>query len=279
MAENRRVVFLNQVLDALKQRLPDASDADLLKAATRQMELDEASRAASAERRVSKAQQRAVEAKEVRKLDLEEQAVRDAKAKAERAENPQGLIEQVIGAKGSPRRDTLRSVGIPAAVGGAVQLVNTLADTLGKSADTVDAPPPATAPSGKAPLTPSTGQVSDFINSIQNFNAKLRGQALRRRIMLDFEGADRLEAQQIDPAKALQDYREGARTDFGFGTKRKIEEKTAEYEAEQKLERIKQETERVKQEAENQRKVLDLAGQVIQSTEGSMNIDLLPSRR
>ena len=97
--------------------------------------------------------------------------------------------------------------------------------------------------------------------------------------MLDFEGADRLEAQQIDPAKALQDYREGARTDFGFGTKRKIEEKTAEYEAEQKLERIKQETERVKQEAENQRKVLDLAGQVIQSTEGSMNIDLLPSRR
>ena len=272
MPENRRVVFLNQVLDALKQRLPDASDADLLKAATRQVELEEAGKAASAERRVSKAQQQAVEAKEVRKLELEEQAAADARAKAERAENPQGLVEQVIGAKGSPRRETLRSVGIPAAVGGAVQLVNTIADTLGRSADTVDAPPPATAPSGKAPLTPSAGQVSDFLNSIQNFNSKLRGQALRLRLRFDFEGADRLEAQQIDPAEALQDYREGSRTDFGFGTARKMEERQQELEAEQNLERIKQ-------EAENQRKVLDLAGQVIQSTEGSMNIDLLPSRR
>lgn len=279
MPENRRVVFLNQVLDALKQRLPDASDADLLKAATRQVELEEASKAASAERRVSRAQQQATEAKEVRKLELEEQAVADAKAKAQRAENPQGLVEQIIGPKGSPRRESLRNVGIPAAVGGGVQLINTLADTLGKSVDTVDAPPPATAPSGKAPLTPSAGQVSDFLNSIQNFNSKLRGQAFRLRLRFDFEGADRLEAQQIDPEQALKDYREGSRTDFGFGTERKIEEQTAGYEAEQKLEQIKQETERLKQEAENQRKVLDLAGQVIQSTEGSMNIDLLPSRR
>ena len=97
--------------------------------------------------------------------------------------------------------------------------------------------------------------------------------------MLDFEGAERLEAQQIDPAKALQDYREGSRTDFGYGTERKIEEQTAGYEAEQELERIRQETERLKQEAENKRKVLDLAGQVIKSTEGSMNIDLLPQRQ
>ena len=99
------------------------------------------------------------------------------------------------------------------------------------------------------------------------------------RLRLDFEGAKRLEAQQIDPAKALQDYREGARTDFGFGTQRKIEQDTAGYEAEQELELIKQETERIKQEAENQRKVLDLAGQVIRSTGGSMNTDLLPPRQ
>lgn len=99
------------------------------------------------------------------------------------------------------------------------------------------------------------------------------------RLRFDFEGAKRLEAQQIDPAKALQDYREGARTDFGFGTKRKIEQDTAGYVAEQELERIRQETERVKQDAENKRKVLDLAGQVIKSTEGSMNIDLLPQRQ
>jgi len=58
-----------------------------------------------------------------------------------------------------------------------------------------------------------------------------------------------------------------------------MNERQQEIEAEQKLERIKQETERLKQEAENQRKVLDLAGEVIKSTEGSMNIDLLPSRR
>ena len=99
---------------------------------------------------------------------------------------------------------------------------------------------------------------------------------MRLRLRFDFEGAKRLEAQQIDPAKALQDYREGSRTDFGFGTQRKIEQDTAGYEAEQELERIRQETERLKQEAENKRKVLDLAGQVIQST-GGMNTDLLPN--
>ena len=66
---------------------------------------------------------------------------------------------------------------------------------------------------------------------------------------------------------------------YHFGTGRKIEEQTAGYEAEQELERIRQETERVKQDAENKRKVLDLAGQVIKSTEGSMNIDLVPQRQ
>lgn len=282
MPENRRVVFLNQVLDALKQRLPDASDADLLKAATRQVELEEASKAASAERRVSRAKQQADEAKEGRKLELEEQAVADAKAEKVRAENPQGLVEKIIGAPGSERRKDLRTAiiqgGLGTALGvGGSQLFSTAGKIAEKSAD--DALPPATAPSGKAPLTPSTGQVSDFINSIQKYNQNLRGQAIMLRLRLDFEGADRLEAQQIDPSKALQDYRQGSRTDFGYGTKRKIEEKTAEYEAEQKLEQIRQETERLKQEAQNQRKVLDLAGEVIKSTEGSMNIDLLPSRR
>ncbi len=281
MPENRRVVFLNQVLDALKQRLPDASDADLLKAATRQVELEEASKAASAERRVSKAKQQAAEAKEVRKLELEEQAVADAKAEKIRAETPENLVERIIGPKGSDRRESMRNLGYTALGGaltsGATGLINAATKGVEKSID--DALPPATAPSGKAPLTPSTAQVSDFINSIQKYNQNLRGQAMVLRLRLDFEGANRLEAQQIDPAKALQDYREGARTDFGYGTKRKIEQDTAGDEAEQELERIKQETERLKQEAENQRRVLDLAGQVIKSTEGSMNIDLLPSRR
>lgn len=281
MAENRRIVFLNQVLDSLRQRLPDASDADLLKAATRQMELEEASKAASAERRVSKAKQQAVEAKEGRKLDLEEQAAADARAQRVRAENPQGLVERIIGPKGSDRRESMRNLGYTALGGalttGATGLINAATKGVEKSID--DALPPATAPSGKAPLTPSTGQVSDFINSIQKFNQNLRGQAIMLRLRFDFEGANRLEAQQIDPLKALQEYREGARADFGYGTIRKIEQETAGYEAEQELERIKQETERIKEEAANQRKVLDLAGEVIKSTEGSMNIDLLPSRR
>ena len=269
---NAKLLFLERALKALKKELPDATDAERLQAAQKLTDLE-------FEPATSRAARETAESVKARELSLQEQAAAEAKAEAERIANPQGLVEKVIGPKGSPRRDTLRQVGIPALVGGGVQLINTVADTLGKSADTVDAPPPATAPSGKAPLTPSAAQVSDFLNSIQNFNAKLRGQALRRRIMLDFEGAERLEAQQIDPAKALQDYREGSRTDFGYGTERKIEEQTAGYEAEQKLERIRQDTERVKQEAENKRKVLDLAGQVIKSTEGSMNIDLLPQRQ
>ena len=156
MAENRRIVFLNQVLDTLRQRLPDASDTDLLKAATRQMELEEASKAASAERRVSKSAQQAVEAKEVRKLDLEEQAAADAKEKAERAANPQGLIEFFIGAPGSEKRALLRNVGITGGLGTALGTGGTvLLNTAGKMLEgaTTDTPPPATAPGGKAPLT------------------------------------------------------------------------------------------------------------------------------
>lgn len=269
---NAKLLFLERALKALKKELPDATDAERLQAAQKLTDLE-------FEPATSRAARETAESVKAKELSLKEQAAAEARAKAERAANPQGPVEQLIGAPGSPRRETLRNVGIPAAVGGGVQLINTLADTLGKSADTVDAPPPATAPSGKAPLTPSAAQVSDFLNSIQNFNAKLRGQAIRRRLMLDFEGAERLEAQQIDPTKALQDYRKGSRTDFKYGTDRKIEEQTAGYEAEQELERIRQETERVKQEAENKRKVLDLAGQVIKSTEGSMNIDLLPQRQ
>lgn len=282
MPENRRVVFLNQVLDALKQRLPDASDADLLKAATRQIELEEASKAASAERRSSKAAQQAVEAKEVRKLDLEEQAAAEAKAEKVRAANPEGLVEYLIGAPGSKKRDLIRNVAITGGLGTALGTGGTvLLNTAGKMLEgaTTDTPPPATAPGGKAPLTLSAQQESDYLNAIQVFNERLRGQAYRLRLRLDFEEADKLEGQQLDPSEALAEYRRNTREQFQGGTERKIQEQTAGYEAEQKLERIKQETERLKQEAENQRKVLDLAGQVIKSTEGSMNIDLLPSRR
>ena len=282
MPENRRVVFLNQVLDALKQRLPDASDADLLKAATRQIELEEASKAASAERRVSKAQQQAAEAKEVRKLELEEQAVADAKAEKIRAENPEGLIEYLIGAPGSKKRDLLRNVGITGGLGTVLGTGGTvLLNTAGKMLEgaTSDTPPPATAPGGKAPLTLSAQQESDYLNSIQVFNERLRGQALRLRMRGNFEGAQKLYDQQLDPSEALENYRLETRRQFEAATQRKKDERLQELQGEQELERIKQETERLKQEAENQRKVLDLAGQVIKSTEGSMNIDLLPSRR
>ena len=261
---NPRLVFLEQALRSLKKQLPDASQDDLLKSAEKMADAEFPSAAT-----------RAAQTTEARKVDLQERAAAEAKERAERAANPQGLVEKIIGAPGSDRRNRIRDVGITGGLGtalgaGVTGLMKAAEKVAEKSVD--DSLPPATAPSGKAPLTPSAGQVTDFINSIQKFNENLRGQAMRLRLRFDFEGADRLEAQQIDPAKALQDYREGSRTDFGFGTQRQIEQDTAGYEAEQELERIRQ-------EAENRRKVLDLAGQVIQSTEGSMNIDLLPTRQ
>ena len=272
---NPKLLFLERALKALKKELPDATDAERLQAAQKLTDLE-------FEPATSRAARETAESVKAKELSLQEQAAAEAKAEKVRAQNPEGLVEKIIGAPGSERRKDIRTAliqgGLGTALGvGGSQFFSTAGKIAEKSVD--DALPPATASSGKAPLTPSAGQVSDFINSIQKFNENLRGQALRLRLRFDFEGADKLEAQQIDPAKALQDYREGSRTDFGFGTQRKIEQDTAGYEAEQELERIKQETERLKQEAENKRKVLDLAGEVIKSTEGSMNIDLLPTRQ
>ena len=271
---NAKLLFLERALKALKKELPDATDAERLQAAQKLTDLE-------FEPATARAARETAESAKARELTLQEQAAAAAKEKEIRAATPEGPLEALIEPPGSKRRESMRNLGYTALGGalttGATGLINAAGRVAEKSID--DSLPPAAAPSGKAPLTPSAGQVSDFINSIRKFNENLRGEAFRLRLRFDFEGAKRLEAQQIDPAKALQDYREGSRTDFGFGTQRKIEQDTAGYEAEQELERIRQETERVKQEAENKRKVLDLAGQVIQSTEGSMNIDLLPQRQ
>ena len=192
------------------------------------------------------------------------------------------MIENIIGAPGSKKRDLIRNVAITGGLGTVLGTGGTvLLNTAGKMLEgaTSDTPPPATAPAGKAPLTLSAQQESDYLNSIQVFNERLRGQAIRLRMRGDFKKAQDLDNQQLDPSEALAEYRRNTREQFQAGTERKIQEQTAGYEAEQELERIRQETERLKQEAENKRKVLDLAGQVIKSTEGSMNIDLLPQRQ
>jgi hypothetical protein len=261
---NPKLIFLERALKALKKELPDATDAERLQAAQKLTDLE-------FEPATSRAARQTAESVKAKELSLQEQAAEEAKAKAERAANPQGFLEKIIGAPGSDRRKELRTVGITTGlttgIGG---LINAAGKVTEKSID--DSPPTPTTDGGKAPLTLKAAEAADLLNATQVFNQKLRGQAFRRYLIGDIKGAETLLGQQRDPTEVVEEFRASNRRDFNAATQRKKEERQQEIVGEQKLERIRQ-------EAENKRKVLDLAGQVIQSTEGSMNIDLLPQRQ
>ena len=261
---NPKLIFLERALKALKKELPDASDAERLQAAQKLTDLE-------FEPATSRAARQTAESVKAKELSLQEQAAEEAKAKAERAANPQGFLEKIIGAPGSDRRKELRTVGITT---GLTTGIAGLAQTAGKVAEKSvdDSLPPPTTDGGKAPLTLKAAEAADLLNATQVFNQNLRGQALRLYSRGDIKGAETLLGQQRDPMEVVEKFRASNRQDFNESTKRKMEERQQEIEGEQELERIRQ-------EAENKRKVLDLAGQVIQSTGSSMNTDLLPQRQ
>ena len=254
--QNRRVVFLNQVLDALKQKLPDASDADLLKAATRQVELDEASRAASTERRASTAQQKAADAKEA--------------AEKERIETPKNLYERLVGPEGSSRRQRTRDVvggalttGVPAGLYLGMDILRDRA--IDQQAPTT----PQSADSGRTKIQESPLDEIQYLQQVQKLNQDIKGQnariELRRKLGSNEEFIPWLHGG--DPVQALEDYRASKMKAFTRSTEQKIEEKQ-----EEAAGRAREQA--IIQQGENDRKVLDLVTEVMKGQLGSL--DQLP---
>ena len=254
--QNRRVVFLNQVLDALKQKLPDASDADLLKAATRQVELDEASRAASTERKAATVQQKAADAKEA--------------AEKERIETPKNLYERLVGPEGSSRRQRTRDVvggalttGVPA---GLYLGMDILRD---KAIDPQGSITPQSADSGKTKIQESPLDEIQYLKQVKKLNEEIKGQnariALRRKFGSNEEFIPLLHGG--DPAQTLEDYRAAKMKAFTRSSEQKIEEKQ-----EEAAGRAREQA--IIQQGENDRKVLDLVTEVMKGQLGSL--DQLP---
>lgn len=264
---NAKLLFLERALKALKKELPDATDAERLQAAQKLTDLE-------FEPATSRAARETAESVKARELTLQEQAAAAAKEKEIRAATPEGPVEAIIGPVGSKRRESMRNIGYAALGGGLTSGVTTAVGALQdlvKPAVSDDLPTPTT-DGGKAPLTLKAAEATDLLNAVQVFNQNLRGQARRLAVLGNREGAEKLLQQQMDPQEVLQQFRADNRRDFEAGTRRKMDERQQELEGEQALQRIRE-------EAENKRKILDLAGQVIKSTEGSMNIDLLPQRQ
>ncbi len=250
--QNRRVVFLNQVLDALKQKLPDASDADLLKAATRQVELDEASRAVSSERRASTVQQKAAEAKEA--------------AEKERIQTPKNFYERLVGPEGSSRRQRLRGVAEGALPAGIYVGLDILRD---KAIDQQAPITPQSADSGKTKIQESPLDEVQYLQQVQRLNQEIKGQnariELRRKLGSNEEFIPLLHGG--DPAQALEDYRASKMKAFTRSSEQKIEEKQ-----EEAAGRAREQA--IIQQGENDRKVLDLVTEVMKGQLGSL--DQLP---
>lgn len=264
---NPKLLFLERALKALKKELPDATDAERLQAAQKLTDLE-------FEPATSRAARETAESVKARELTLQEQAAAEAKAKEIRAATPEGPLEAIIGPKGSDRRESMRGIGYAVLGGGLTSgvtaAVNAIQDLV-KPAVSDDLPTPTT-DGGKAPLTLKAAEATDVLNAVQVYNQNIRGQARRLYILGEREQAENLLKQLKDPQEVLDKIRADNRYDFTEGTKRKMAERKQELEGEQALQRIRE-------DAENKRKILDLAGQVIKSTEGSMNIDLLPQRQ
>mgnify|MGYP007073215056 CR=1 FL=1 len=254
--QNRRLVFLNQVLDTLRKQLPDASDADLLKAATRQSELEETSRAVTSERKAATVQQKAADAKEA--------------AEKQRIENPRNLYERIVGPEGSPRRQRARGVAegaLTTAIPGGILLgMDVLRD---RAIDQQTPVIPQSADSGKTKIQESPLDEIQYLQQVQKLNQEIKGQnariELRRKLGSNEEFIPLL--QGGDPVQALEDSRASKMKAFTRSSEQKIQEKQ-----EESAGRAREQA--IIQQGENDRKVLELVTEVMKGQLGSL--DQLP---
>ena len=254
--QNRRLVFLNQVLDTLRKQLPDASDADALHAATRQSELEATSSAVTSERKAATVQQKAADAKEA--------------AEKQRIENPRNLYERIVGPEGSPRRQRARGVAegaLTTAIPGGILLgMDVLRD---RAIDQQTPVIPQSADSGKTKIQESPLDEIQYLQQVQKLNQEIKGQnariELRRKLGSNEEFIPLLHGG--DPVQALEDYRASKMKAFTRSSEQKIQEKQ-----EESAGRTPEHT--IIQQGENDRKFLDLVTEVMKGQLGSL--DQLP---